>query len=76
MSLHDSKAGDSKMQAMLDEQKEHKILKDYATDLYMLADAKGMSEWEKDFLFDMTNRRSFSAKQREKILQLVERHDL
>lgn len=60
----------------LPEQKEHKVLKDYATDLYMIADSKGMSEWEKDFLFDMTNQRSFSPKQKEKILQLVEKYDL
>lgn len=60
----------------LPEQKEHKVLKDYATDLYMCSDSLGLTEWEKDFCFDMTNQRSFSEKQKEKILDLTEKYDL
>jgi len=55
---------------------ESKVLKDYANDLYLASDAVGMTEWEKDFAFDMSNQVSYSAKQRDKILALVEKYEL
>lgn len=81
MFLHGCNVGDSKVQAMnyeaqLPEQNEHKVLKDFATDLFMCAYSLGLTEWEKDFCFDMTNRRSFSPKQKAKIMALTEKYDL
>lgn len=55
---------------------ESKVLKDYANDLYLASDAVGMTEWEKDFAFDMSNQVNYSAKQKDKILSLVEKYEL
>lgn len=55
---------------------DHKVLHDYANDLYLASDQLGLSEWERDFVFDMVGMKTYSPKQGEKILQIAEKYDL
>jgi hypothetical protein len=55
------------------------ILKEHVKDLLLVADQVGMSDWERNFLQDMDDRRSFlslSPKQKQAILTLAEKYEL
>jgi hypothetical protein len=50
-------------------------LNEYANELYLVSDQVGMTVWEKDFLFDMVSMKSYSRRQAEIILQLVDKYE-
>lgn len=55
------------------------ILKEHVKDLLHMSDQLGLSDWERNFLTDMDNRRSFlslSPAQKQKILDIAEKYDL
>lgn len=59
-----------------EKEKTTKILKAYANDLYLASDELGLTDWEKDFVFDMVNKVGYFPKQAEKLLQLAEKYDI
>lgn len=56
--------------------KDNKQFKNWANDLYLASDSVGMSEWEKDFCFDVSRQNTFTPKQKQKLSELVERYTL